>query len=94
MAADVDEPAPAGESDGETLGDAMRALGIDVERCPGGVPVAAVGPDTARAATYRGLESDLVAGSRLADLVRAIENLTGHERGGRREGLRHRQGAA
>ncbi len=54
---------------------AGEVFGVDFSACLGGVPVAAVGPATARAAAARGLPPDLTAGGRLAMLVRELAAL-------------------
>lgn len=59
----------------------VAGLGLDLERCLGGVPMLAVGPETARELRRWGLEPDLVAAGRLADLEVDMVVLMGAPRG-------------
>jgi uroporphyrinogen-III synthase len=59
----------------------VAGLGLDLERCLGGVPILAVGPETARELRRWGLEPDHVAAGRLADLEADMVALMGTPRG-------------
>jgi len=49
--------------------------GLDLQRCLGGVPIAAVGPQTAASAGRHGLEPDLISGGRVRDLLADLDQL-------------------
>ncbi len=70
--ATLDAVALANPTAVRVLSRAADVFGVDVATCLGGVPVAAVGPATAREAERRGWPPDLVAGGRLAMLVREL----------------------
>lgn len=53
----------------------LVAENMEPERCLAGIPIAAVGPATARAMRGVGFEADLEAAGRLSDLVLALEDL-------------------
>jgi uroporphyrinogen III methyltransferase/synthase len=63
------------------LARAATIAALDLQRCLGGVPVVAVGPATAAAATAAGLPPDLVSRGRVADLVADLLALLGGSKG-------------